>query len=179
MAFAKIADETGEIELILFPGVYAQSGELWQRDRVVVITGKISGEDREGKPSSTAQVLVDSAREITPEEAKNYVPTMRKQKRPKAVKPKAKSVAQQKSVNEESVSANPRLYIKLDDSGNQQTLIQLKSIIDQNSGATEVGGVLGGSDSRQVIKLPMKVEHNEGVVTTLSEVVGAGNIKLR
>lgn len=179
MAFAKIADETGEIELILFPGVYAQSGELWQRDRVVVITGKISGEDREGKPSSTAQVLVDSAREITPEEAKNYVPTMRKQKRPKAVKPKAKSVAQQKSVNEESVSANPRLYIKLDDSGNQQTLIQLKSIIDQNSGETEVVLVLGGSDSRQVIKLPMKVEHNEGVVTTLSEVVGAGNIKLR
>ncbi len=175
MAFAKIADETGEMELILFPGVYAQSGELWQRDRVVVINGKISGEDREGKPSSTAQILVDSAREVTPDEAKNYIPTMRKQKAPKAIKPKTKAA----SSKEESVSANPRLYIKLDDSGNQQTLMQLKSIIDQNSGETEVVLVLGGSDSRQVIKLPMRVEHSEGVVSTLSEVVGAGNIKLR
>jgi DNA polymerase-3 subunit alpha len=175
MAFAKIADEFGELELILFPVVFSQSAELWQRDRVVVITGKISGQDREGKPSTTAQVMVDSAREITPEEAKNYVPTMKKQKKPKAASPSKKAKSASAAIEK---VANPRLYIKLDDSGNQQTLMQLKSIIDQNSGSTEVVLVLGSSDNRQVIKLPMRVEHNDATLNTLSEVVGAGNIKL-
>ncbi len=177
MAFAKIADEFGEMELILFPGVYSQSGDLWQRDRVVTITGKISGEDREGKPSASAQVMVDSAREITPEEAINYVPTMRKQKKPKVAKPRVNVKAKPTDEDSPPASSNPRLYIKLADSGNQQTLMQLKSIIDQNSGSTEVVLVLGDQSSRQIIKLPMKVEHNDTTVSTLSEVVGAGNIK--
>lgn len=174
MAFAKIADEFGEMELILFPGVYSQSGDLWQRDRVVTISGKISGEDREGKPTASAQVMVDSAREITPEEAKNYVPTMRRQKKPKVSKTSKSSTTKTKST---AASSNPRLYIKLTDSGNQQTLMQLKSIIDQNSGSTEVVLVLGEAAGRQVIKLPMKVDHTEATVNTLSEVVGNGNIK--
>lgn len=177
MAFAKIADEFSEMELILFPGVYAQSSELWQRDRVVAITGKISGQDREGKPTTTAQVLVDSAREITPDEAKNYVPTLRKQKKPRATKPKKAAAPKLASTDPSPTVNNPRLYIKLADSGNQQTLMRLKSIIDQNSGATEVVLVLGDELNRQVIKLPMKVEHSESTVNTLTEVVGAGNIK--
>ncbi len=178
MAFAKIADEFGEMELILFPGVYAKSGELWQRDRVISITGKISGQDREGKPSATAQVMVDAAREITPDEAINYIPTMKKQKKPKISKPKVPNKKAAATASDDA-TVNPRLYIKLADNNNQQMLMQLKSIIDQNSGTTEVVLVLGDESNRQIIKLPMKIQHNEQTVSTLSEVVGASNIKLQ
>ncbi len=177
MAFAKLADEFGEMELILFPGVYAQSGELWQRDRVVTLSGKISGEDREGKKSATAQILVDSAREVTPDEAKNYVPTMKKAKKPTIPKPKVKN--KQKSDGQETSTTAPRLYIKLEEAGNQQMLMDLKSIIDQNSGLTEVVLVMGDSDTRQIIKLPMRIDNNEKAVQTLTAMVGKSNVVLK
>lgn len=178
MAFVKIADEFGELELILFPGTYSQSTGLWERDRVVVVTGKISGQDREGKPSSSAQVMVDSAREITPEEAINYAPTMRKPKKPKVAKPRTVKNAAA-TTDSTSDTGSARLFIRLNSASNPEKLMALKSIIDAHAGETEVVLVLGDDSAKQIIKLPMKVEHNEVTMATLSEVVGASNIKLK
>jgi len=107
MAFVKIADEYAEMELILFPGVYDKSNDLWKRDTIVILTGKISGQDREGNPSSSAQILVDSAREVTHAEVKNYIPNMKRIKAPKIVKPKKK--VDKKKV-ETIVSGNCKVY---------------------------------------------------------------------
>ncbi len=179
MAFVQIADEHGELELILFPRVYGESVDLWQRDTVVLVTGKISGEDRDGKVSNEVKILVDSAREITHAEAKNYIPNMKKQKVPK--KPGAKKKTEKvsgKSVDSTGSGGEPRLYIKLANSNDQQTLMQLKSVIDQHSGSTEVVLVLGDSDNRQVIKLPMQIGHTDEVHKSLAALVGEANIKL-
>jgi DNA polymerase-3 subunit alpha len=175
MAFVQIADENAELELILFPRVYAESTNLWQRDTVVTVTGKISGEDRDGKVSSEVKVLVDSAREVTHGEAKNYMPSMKKQKVPKKAGTKKKAEAKKPS---DELGQNPRLYIKLANSSDQQTLMQLKSVIDQNSGSTEVVLVLGDGDNRQVVKLPMQIGHNDTVHQSLVALVGESNIKL-
>jgi DNA polymerase III subunit alpha len=173
MAFAKIADEFGEMELILFPGIYEKSAELWQRDTVVVLTGKISGQDREGKVSASAQILVDSAREVTHAEAKNYAPSMRKPKIPK--------VATAKKVKQENMmpaTSDKRVYIQLIASNNQQILMSLKETIDKNPGSTEVVLVLGVDDKRQIIKLPMKINHTENSHKSLQSIVGKSNVKL-
>jgi hypothetical protein len=119
--------------------------------------------------------MVDSGREITPAEATNYSPTNKPFKVPKqAVKKKA---ATKQSVTA-SLTANPKLYIKLASSDNQDSLIKLKHIIDSNSGATEVVLVLGEAEQRQVIKLPMHIGHNEAVHQQLAGIVGEANIKL-
>ena len=175
MAFVKIADEFGEMELILFPGVYEKSGDLWQRDTVVTLTGKISGEDKEGKVSSSAQILVDSAREVTHKEAKNYVPSMKKQKPPKVRVPRAteKAPAPSKEVTPK------RLYIKLSEGGDQEMLRGIKKLIDDHSGSTEVVLVLGDTEDRQVIKLPMKVESSKEIRTSLRALVGDKNVILK
>ena len=57
--------------------------------------------------------------------------------------------------------------------------MQLKSIIDQNSGNTEVVLVMGDESNRQVIKLPMRIEHNDQTVESLSGLVGKPNVKVR
>ena len=175
MAFVKLADEHGEMELILFPRVYAESTNLWQRDTVVTVVGKISGEDREGKVSLTAQIMVDSAREVTSSEANTYLPGMKKVKVPK--KTSAQKIPKAKKKSEQDAAAQ-RLYIKLVNSGDQQLLMQLKSVIDQNSGDTEVVLVLGENDGRQIIKLPMRIGHTEAVHASLVNLVGESNIKL-
>lgn len=179
MAFVQIADEHGELELILFPRVYGESTDLWQRDTVVLVTGKISGEDRDGNVSSEVKILVDSAREITHAEATNYIPNMKKQKVPKKPGTKKKiEKASGKGAGSVGSGGEPRLYIKLANSNDQQTLMQLKSVIDQHSGSTEVVLVLGDSDNRQVIKLPMQIGHTDAVYKSLAALVGEANIKL-
>ena len=177
MAFVKIADEFAEMELILFPGVYDKSNDLWRRDTIVILTGKISGQDREGNPSSSAQILVDSAREVTHSEVKNYVPNMKKIKTPKVVKPKKK--VEKKKVEDDAHKVEKRLYIKLPSNYEQSILISLKEAIDVSPGKTEVVLVIGEGDQRQIIKLPMTISNNTESHSSIKDLVGANNVKLQ
>ncbi len=45
MAFAKIDDGTGMLDVVIFPKLYAQTKELWVEQRPVLITGKIELRD--------------------------------------------------------------------------------------------------------------------------------------
>jgi DNA polymerase-3 subunit alpha len=176
MAFAKIADEFGEMELILFPGVYDKSNELWKRDTIVVLTGKISGQDRDGNSSTTAQILVDSAREVTHAEAVNYAPNMKKIKTPKISKPKMKR--EKKEAEPIAEKTEKRLYIKLPSNYEQTILLSLKEVIDKSPGSTEVVLVIGEGEHRQIIKLPMTIADDTSSHQSIKDVVGASNVKL-
>ncbi|MCA9329011.1 DNA polymerase III subunit alpha [Candidatus Saccharibacteria bacterium] len=179
MAFVQIADESDEIELILFPRIYDESAGLWQRDTVVVISGKISGEDREGNRSSEVKVLVDSAREVTHAEAKNYAPSMKKPKIPKINNKKLKITDNTKSTNDRlaKTTDDKKLYIKLTNSNDQKLLIRLKQLIDRNSGEMDVILVFGEGQNRQIIKLPIGLNYNEQIHKLLINLVGSDNIK--
>lgn len=41
MAFVKVTDLTGVLEIVVFPKVFAKSPDLWQQDQIILITGKI------------------------------------------------------------------------------------------------------------------------------------------
>src|SRR5690606_36187782 len=75
MAFVKIEDRFHDTELILFPSMYQQTIGIWERDRVVLVRGKITAKDRDGNITSDITILVDDAREITPEQAEAYQAT--------------------------------------------------------------------------------------------------------
>jgi len=45
MAFVRLEDLTGNIEVVIFPKIYAKSSELWTRDNVVIVTGKVDQKD--------------------------------------------------------------------------------------------------------------------------------------
>lgn len=55
MAFAKIEDLTGKTELLVFPKLLADTGELWVSDNLLIVEGKISTKDNEVK------ILADKA----------------------------------------------------------------------------------------------------------------------
>jgi DNA polymerase-3 subunit alpha len=173
MAFVKLEDKTGETELLLFPNTYQQTLGLWERDRVVLVHGKVHAKDRDGHFTEDIKVIVDDGREITAEQAQNYKETGKTKKVPKASK-------QIKVVPAKVESADPkRLYIRLKDSSNAELLMQLKSVIDPAPGSTEVVLVLGESDQKQIIKLPNTVEASESVTAKLIELIGPENIKLQ
>jgi DNA polymerase-3 subunit alpha len=180
MAFVKIEDQFGEVEIILFPGTYQQTIGIWERDKVLIIRGKVNSRDRDGGMTDEVKILASDAREITIEQANAYQKTGRK---PKELKPTKKVLMKgpgAKAVSEKPVSLQPaRVYIRLNDSKDHKVLMTLKEAIDKHQGDTEVVLVLGQVDNRQAIKLPSGIRKDEEALASLVSLVGADNVRVR
>jgi DNA polymerase-3 subunit alpha len=185
MAFVKIEDKFGEIEVILFPSSYQQTIGVWVRDNIVLIRGKINARDREGNLTEELKVMVDDAREITAEQAEAYKARGRKPKVPKPAKKKAVVMKGPgaKAANDPLSDGAPlppeRVYIRLTDAGNNEVLMELKKTIDENQGSTDVVLVLGPDASKQAIKLPTGMANSEPALSRLQQLVGHENVKVR
>jgi DNA polymerase-3 subunit alpha len=194
MAFVKLEDKTTEMELILFPNAYQQTIDLWERDRVILVRGKISAKDREGNLGEEVKILVDDAREITAAQATAYQSTGKKMRPPGSRRSAAAGVTATKGVDPEELkkkrvaaaaalsSPKPiveRIYIRLQDSQNHELLRSLKQSIDEAQGDTEVVLVLGPSESKQIIKLPGGIDKASTILGKLQELCGADNVKVQ
>ncbi|MEK7561892.1 MAG: OB-fold nucleic acid binding domain-containing protein, partial [Patescibacteria group bacterium] len=164
MAFAKIADQSGEIELVIFPKIY-KMGEL-TRDSVVIVKGRVNSRGRFAAASDELKVIADKIEILSSEEAENYQPRTKKTTAPL---PQSASAA----------AAVPRLYIRIEDSEDQIQLMALKHKLDDHRGETEVVIVTGPSESKQVIKLPQMVSLNEQSLRDLAAVFGPTNVVVR
>lgn len=165
MAFVKLADTSGELELVLFPKIY--NPEEIVRDKVVIVKGRLSSRDiRTGAMLDEIKILPDKIEIISTQDAKNY--------QPKGHKPLAPEVAAvPKSV------APQRLYIRLENSDDQNLLVALKQKLDDHRGETEVVLVMGPKQSKQIIKLPQTVSLNEQSVRDLASIFGYTNVVVR
>ena len=151
MAFVKVEDQFGEIEAILFPNSYQQTVGLWERDKVVLIRGKVNARDKNGNDSGEVKVMVDDAREITSQQATAYQATGKKAKTPKG---RPAAIPKAPTPDLSTKAENERVYIRLDNTSDEKTLLSLKQTIDSHKGATEVVLVLGSAAEKQAIKLP-------------------------
>jgi hypothetical protein len=71
-----------------------------------------------------------------------------------------------------------RLYIRLPDTKDQLLLEKLKTLLDANAGTIEAVLVLG-SDKKQIIKLPQKIDANNELLLSLKKLVGKEDIKFQ
>lgn len=178
MAFVKIEDEYSETEVILFPSVYQQTLGIWERDRIVIVRGKVNAKDRDGKIGGEVKVMADDAREVTHEQASAYQSTGRKPRALKVTKKQtlAARVAEAKSVQSDSVKV-ARLYIRLERSDDHDLLRSLKEVIDANPGDQEVVLVLGVDTAKQAVKLPSCINPSSEMIDELCALVGQNNVK--
>lgn len=63
MAFVKLEDSSGSVELVVFPKVYEKTKEFWVQDKIVLVKGKVN--DREDRLS----VIVDAVKSLENEKA--------------------------------------------------------------------------------------------------------------
>lgn len=198
MAFIKVEDRFAEVEVVVFPSSYQQTAGLWQRDRVVLIRGKVNVRDQSGQQGNEVKVMVDDAREITSEQASAYQATGKQAKTPK---PKKASVGNQapapsslqsygesrsvpgapgadtKAILKEAAPA--RIYIRLANTSDEQILLSLKETLDTHRGDTEVVLVLGEATTKQAIKLPGGLDSSSEGITKLQALVGSENLVLK
>lgn len=177
MAFATIDDSTSEIEAVMFPSIYQQTVGIWEKDRVVMLKGKVDGLDRDGSALESPKIIVDDAREITYEQAAGYEPTGKKKKAPKAGD-MSKHI---KSSDDELAPLDkpPRLYIRIFDTSDQALLRQIKHALDAHAGDTETVFVLGQNGDKKVVKLPIKTNPSSELQASLVSIVGPDHVKLQ
>lgn len=181
MAFVKIADATDEIELLVFPKVYERSADIWNRDNVVIVKGKLSTRDRRSDARADDwKILVDEARLVMADEIadhniqKNEKSTVSRQG--PAGKVAAQLVAAEPYIEK---AVKRRLFIRLENSDDQLLLMNLKEKLDAHSGGTEVVIVTGPSDSKQIIKLPQSIDINEESLRAVAAIFGPRNVVVR
>jgi len=179
MAFVKLEDRFGEVEIILFPSSYQQTVGLWERDKVMLVRGKVSAKDRDGNISSEVKIMVDDAREITTAQAAGYQLTGKKRKTPKEKAALRAAKAAASSTSETVALVRERVYIRLHSSQDQEVLVTLKQTLDDFQGGTDVVLVLGESANKQVIKLPTGINTDSEGLDLLRELVGADNLRIQ
>lgn len=182
MAFVKLEDIAGdEIELVVFPGAYKDNANLWQKDKIIVATGKVNGKDKVGNPITEPKILVDSAYEITIDEARTYDPLGKTQK----IKKKKSANKKLKKTNEglagvppegQNIKAEKKLFIRLDSTDDSELLQKIKEELDAAPGNTETVLVIG--PSKQALRLPTKVDASTDLLDKLKKITDSSNIKL-
>lgn len=153
MAFVAIEDTSDSLELIVFPKAFEATPELWQTDKVVLATGRVSSKDRDGKQTTEIKILVDKAEEVTPELIKRDQGTNRK---PRPPAKSSGSPVSDSQPGETAGDARPqKILIKLPHTDNPTQLNKLKEVLSHYPGTSDVILIVNGGTR---IKLPFKVE---------------------
>jgi DNA polymerase-3 subunit alpha len=166
MAFVGLEDKSGSVELIVFPKAYEATPELWEPDKVVVVKGKISTKDRDGRVGTEIKLMVDSAKQVDYDTASVHVATRPKQVIRAAVEPDA-IVARPSSV----------VTVKLQQPAEVGMLVEIKALLETAPGSCEVYLLLVGQ-SEQKIRLPFRVDANEDLLGKLRNLAGSDRVNL-
>ncbi len=201
MAFVGLEDKTGLTELIVFPKAYEKTPEVFEPDGIIVVTGKISARDKEGRLTSEPKIMVESAKIVDYDTARAYKPQTgarppamatapvpawqakrdaEKATAAKAAAPKpapTASVAQAAAPAPALATATPSasITLKLANLSDQQLLHDIKQVLSAHAGDTETY-IIVGETSPKKIRLPFKVAATADLMAALGAVVGEGQV---
>jgi len=180
MAFVKVADHDGEIEFLLFPKTYEETSWMWQLDRIIVAEGTVQAKDRDGNPTDEVKFIVNKAREVTHEEALNYVPgNKRELKKLNDIKPKKTAKDKEQAEKLAKAGSKRRIYVRMADTQDVVKLNLLKTHITENPGEIDIVLVIGPADKKQAIKIPNKSNDSPESLDMLASLYGAENVKVQ
>ena len=74
MMFVTLEDQKGKVELLIFPKTLERTGSLWQEDRIVLVTGKLSDKD------GAFKILAEDVKEINQQELESFKRVLHTQK---------------------------------------------------------------------------------------------------
>jgi len=143
MAFIKLEDLTGSIEVIVFPKILADDKEFWQEDKVAIIEGRINVKD-------------------TLDELGNLVGT-----EAKIIVEKKYSLEEAKEV-----SGQQKFYLEIPEGTSREEMERIKNILLENKGETSVviglhqGGELKRMNTNYKVNLSSRLR--EGLSGVLS-----------
>jgi len=150
MAFVQLETLDGDVELIVFPRVYAKFEELLVSDNVLEIEGKINAKDRDGNSTDDIKIFMDKAKILNAETARMWL------------KPPEKA---KKEMNQDS-----SLTISLKSVSDTEALMKIKALLDTNKGNVPV--TLLFTSTNQKMRLPGGVELKDELIYDIKAIAG-------
>lgn len=205
MAFVGLEDKFGEGEVIIFPSLFEQIGAKLVQDNIVQVTGKNSARDRSGNLGDESKLIADEVVFISDEVIKDYESTGQKISAPKVsskVKQEKRSAyrAQKmisstnssvktnnnsaKSTNQSAPSrpvpktSDDKLFLHVKNPSDHDKLVNLKTLCSNSPGLNEVVLVLG-EEKKSAMRMPFKVEADDGLLNSLRAVLGEECVVLK
>jgi DNA polymerase III subunit alpha len=185
MAFVQLEDATGTAEMIVFPKVYEASPHLFEEDKVLVASIKISARDRDGNLSADAKLMAESVQEMDHGKAVAYKATkMASETKGGTVNSAAASVTKLGSNVPPARTASPAvvkptraLVVRLSNPADPAQLLALKGVLGAHSGDSSVFALLGDADPKRIL-LPFKVMLSDEILVELKELLGDGRVEV-
>ncbi len=180
MAFIKLEDSSGEVEVVIFPNSFKSYANILQRDHIIKLKGKPSKRGNNGNQSDSTSLIADSLEEISIDQARSFKATIKSPLIAEALVSLTEIIDQSETQTKQATPlVAKRIYIRLASGEDQQTLESLKTAIDASHGETEVVLVLGGATNKQIIKLPSRIDDDHETMSRLVAVVGQDNVKIK
>jgi DNA polymerase-3 subunit alpha len=143
MAFAKIEDESGSIEAVVFPKVYSRTKECWSKDRLILVKGRM--QIREETPN----LVVDEAWLL-----------------------EEKTLPPEKPTEEGKTITNWDFEVSLPVKMSPRKLVELNKILKQNQGKDRLALVFVDNQGRtRRMVLPFGVSYSSEVKEKIQKII--------
>ncbi len=201
MAFVKIENKITEQEVIIFPNLFEQVGAKLEQDNVIKVVGKVNAKDKNGNITSEVKVIADTVEIIPDEILSNYQSTGKKLPAPKQGErkprrsratsvgsgggfPKASSELAGEETTRRVVeppkdTRKEKLYVLIDDPANSEQLSEIRRICELNPGVQEIILVLKDGEKKRPMRLPFRVDIDNGLATDLQGLLGREKVKVK
>jgi DNA polymerase III subunit alpha len=188
MAFVGLEDTTGLTELIVFPKAYEKTPEVFEADNIIMATGKISARDKEGRLTSDPKIMVDAAKIINYDTAKNHkplgaagpaktehpAPTASIPATPPTPAPQPTKLVRKPFPEGTDNGSIGAITLTVQNLSDDQLLHALKGVIRSHPGEAEMYILIEG-ESPKKIRLPFRVDASDELMAALDELVGVGH----
>jgi DNA polymerase-3 subunit alpha len=168
MAFLKLEDLTGEIEVVVFPRTFAVYGHMLENDALVQVTGTVETRDFNNRPTDP-KLIAEEVLPITEQMLANYKSTGGKRV--------AKSTGGAPDVKPTATRKAKTIYIKVGDF-TDEAVAKVKTIAEKYTGRDAITFVCVKGDNKQGIQLPQTTSY-EKCADELASVVSQTNLVIK
>ncbi len=197
MAFVKIEDKADEMEIIVFPKVFAECAAKLEVDNVIKVKGTVNGTDMNGNKIDEVKINAEEVVLITDEELENYKSTGEKMKAPtKGVAKKGRKF-KNSTISADMVAASAKkttvdsnvvvgdakpvndlkLYIQIEDPGDNLKLTQMRDLCIKKPGLSQVILVFMDGAEKTAMRMPFRCELEDDLLAGLKNIFGEEHIK--
>lgn len=176
MAFARIEDKSGEIEIIIFPKSLEQMSDAIGQDAVVKVKGKVNTTDKDGKSTGDIKIIADDVTLITNDELDTYTSSGKKMAGPKKKQNKPDQPKKPFVTYTPVEDKHKKIYIHVHNPDDHDKLLRLKQTLNTYPGSSEVILVLG-EQKESAMRMPFTAAASEELARSVGDIYGNEYIK--
>ncbi len=170
MAFLKVEDLTGDIEVVVFPRTYKEKPEVWEADKILVVSGRPQEKDGEWK------ILAETAYEVTSENidmieeaTRGGVVSIVEEESEALKKDLAETNVRSRQIQAVTLTLRAQLP--------ETILLTLRGILDKYPGQYNVYFAIENPGGKQKILSSYRIAFNDLIAKEVEGILGADTVK--